>query len=182
MERLTHASIHGRFQPFHNGHLEYFRWAKSRADCVYVGITQIYNESGGHFPGANHRGLIDNNPLTFFERFWIIETCLLENGFSLEEFRIIPFPIEDPFRISTFLPTGVKCFTTRHTEWNEHKVKLLKDAGFDVEVLEQDESHVPRASGTEIRELFRSGDDKWRKFVPEGTQGLLQELLSKNAA
>ena len=31
--------IHGRFQPFHNGHLEYLAGAAERSDEVFVGIT-----------------------------------------------------------------------------------------------------------------------------------------------
>jgi nicotinamide-nucleotide adenylyltransferase len=31
--------IHGRFQPFHNGHLEYLRGAAERSDEVWIGIT-----------------------------------------------------------------------------------------------------------------------------------------------
>jgi nicotinamide-nucleotide adenylyltransferase len=31
--------IHGRFQPFHNGHLEYLRGAAERSDEVFVGVT-----------------------------------------------------------------------------------------------------------------------------------------------
>ena len=31
--------IHGRFQPFHNGHLEYLRGAAERSEEVFVGIT-----------------------------------------------------------------------------------------------------------------------------------------------
>jgi len=177
MDRVSHASIHGRFQPFHNGHLQYFKWAKDRADCVFVGITQIFNQHGGDFPGAEHRGLLDNNPLTFFERFFIIEKALTSNGFSLSDFRIIPFPIEDPFRLSAFLPKGITCFTTRHSEWNDHKVTLLEDAGYNVEILSEDEKHIARASGTEIRTLLKSGDPRWRAFVPNGTHALLEELL-----
>ena len=31
--------IHGRFQPFHNGHLEYLRGAAAQSGEVFVGIT-----------------------------------------------------------------------------------------------------------------------------------------------
>jgi len=31
--------IHGRFQPFHNGHLEYMRGAADRSDELWIGIT-----------------------------------------------------------------------------------------------------------------------------------------------
>ena len=30
--------IHGRFQPFHNGHLEYLAGAAERSDEVFIGI------------------------------------------------------------------------------------------------------------------------------------------------
>lgn len=177
MVKLSNASIHGRFQPFHNGHLQYFRWAKARADCVYVGITQIHNQHVGEFPGAEHRGLLDNNPLTFFERFLVIEEALISDGFSLSDFRIIPFPIEDPFRLSVFLPTNITCFTTRHSEWNDHKIKLLADQGYSIEVLSDNEKHVLRASGTKIRSLIKSGDKDWKNFIPKGTHELLEEFL-----
>ena len=36
---MTSGMIHGRFQPFHNGHLEYLRGAAARSDEVFVGIT-----------------------------------------------------------------------------------------------------------------------------------------------
>ncbi|NOR62568.1 MAG: adenylyltransferase/cytidyltransferase family protein [Rhodobacteraceae bacterium] len=179
MGKLVSASIHGRFQPFHNGHLQYFRWAKERADCIYVGITQIHNQHEADFPGAEHRGLIDNNPLTFFERFQVIETTLISEGFSLADFRIIPFPIEDPFRLSVFLPTSIKCFTTRHSEWNDHKVKLLEDAGFTTEILSDDEQHVQRTSGTEIRSMMKSGNLDWKRYIPEGSHDMLESTLCK---
>ncbi len=177
MDKLGNASIHGRFQPFHNGHLQYFRWAKERADLIYVGITQIHNQHVGDFPGAEHRGLLDNNPLTFFERFQVIEAALTSDGFTLSDFRVIPFPIEDPFMLSVFLPTSIKCFTTRHSEWNDHKIKLLEEAGYNLEVLSENEEHVSRATGTEIRSLMKSGDQNWRKFIPQGTHNLLETYL-----
>ena len=31
--------IHGRFQPFHNGHLEYMSGAAERSDELWIGIT-----------------------------------------------------------------------------------------------------------------------------------------------
>ncbi|MGZ4357283.1 MAG: adenylyltransferase/cytidyltransferase family protein, partial [Gaiellaceae bacterium] len=31
--------IHGRFQPLHNGHLEYLRGAAAQSEEVFVGIT-----------------------------------------------------------------------------------------------------------------------------------------------
>ena len=36
---MTRGMIHGRFQPFHLGHLEYLKGAAERSDEVFVGIT-----------------------------------------------------------------------------------------------------------------------------------------------
>jgi len=34
------GSIHGRFQPFHNEHLDYVLRALDRCDFLWIGITQ----------------------------------------------------------------------------------------------------------------------------------------------
>lgn len=164
------ASIHGRFQPFHNGHLQYFNWAKNKADKIYIGITQIHNQHSGEFPGADHRGTLENNPLSYFERSLLIEATLLKAGYDLKDFRIIPFPIEDPFRLTLFLPTEVTCFTTIHSDWNQHKIDLLEKAGYRVEVLSQDEDKILRKNGSQIRELIRRNDKNWLNFVPAGAR------------
>jgi len=173
------CSIHGRFQPFHNGHLQYFRWAKARYELVYVGITQIYGSNAGDFPGAPHRGEAESNPLTFFERSRLIEAALVGEGVDISSFRIIPFPIEDVYRLRLFLPLDVPCCTTIHSEWNEHKIVALREAGYEVEVLASDEANVLRASGSDIRKMMRSGDDMWRRYVPTGAAALIETDLLK---
>ena len=168
------CSIHGRFQPFHNGHLQYFRWARERYDLVYVGITQIYSFSDGVFPGAAHRGVAENNPFTFFDRRKLIEAALVGEGFDLSCFRVIPFPIEDISTLPLFMPLGVPCCTTIHTEWNEHKIKTLRDAGYQVEVLSADETGIARASGSDIRKRMKNGDETWRQYVPKGVATVIE--------
>lgn len=171
------SSIHGRFQPFHNGHLDYFRWAKSKSDLVYVGITQIYNYHEGSFPGADHRGKVENNPLSYFERMKIIEDSIIGDGFALGDFRIIPFPIEDPYRLESFFPKSGICYTTLHSEWNKHKVEILRLHGFDVEVISGDENENGWVSGTNLRELIRSNNSSWKQYVPKGSIPYLSTLL-----
>lgn len=174
MDRVI-ASIHGRFQPFHNGHLDYFRWAKAKADVIYIGVTQIYNEHGGSFPGAEHRGKVTSNPLTFFERMSLIEAAVRLDGFDTDCFRVIPFPIEDPYRLASFFPRHLKCYTTLHSEWNHHKVELLRSNGFDVEVLSDDPPVLDWRSGTEVRQMIREGNSDWKKYVPRGCRELIEQ-------
>ena len=40
--------IHGRFQPFHNGHLEYMVAAAARCTRLAVGITRYCRRGQGH--------------------------------------------------------------------------------------------------------------------------------------
>jgi len=57
--------IHGRFQPFHLGHLEYLKGAAERSEAVFVGITnpdptRIREESSDPL-----RHLPESNPFTY---------------------------------------------------------------------------------------------------------------------
>lgn len=176
--RITSAcSIHGRFQPFHNGHLQYFRWAQAIYENVFVGITQIYGSSEDAFPGAPHRGEANNNPLSYFERAQLIEATLVWEGVDISSFRIIPFPIEDGDRLRFFLPISIPCCTTIHSEWNEHKVRVLRDLGYTVKILSDDESCVPRTSGSQIRDMIKAKDARWRLYVPKGGVNYIETTL-----
>ena len=66
------ASVHGRFQPFHNEHLEYALAAKQECDFLWVGITQFDVSPDDANPLARHRQRPENNPFTYFERIMMI--------------------------------------------------------------------------------------------------------------
>src|SRR4051812_41554823 len=105
--RITYpeASVHGRFQPFHNGHLEYVSEALALSDYLWVGITQVYGERLLEVKGApSHRSARADNPYTFFDRVKMIRRSLLESGISASRFSVIPFPIEQPDYLQEFLP------------------------------------------------------------------------------
>ena len=72
------CSIHGRFQPFHNGHLNYTRAALEQCEFLYVGITQVERDAMKEFEAAPHRSQIEFNPFSFFERKRLIEAGLTE--------------------------------------------------------------------------------------------------------
>jgi cytidyltransferase-like protein len=64
-DRFPQASAHGRFQPFHNGHLEYILAAKERCDFLWIGITKF--EIFTTTPLGRQRERPENNSLTYFE-------------------------------------------------------------------------------------------------------------------
>jgi len=175
MEQLAAGSAHGRFQPFHNGHLDYVLQALARAKHVYIGITQIIRPPTISSSGR-HRDTSEANPLSYFERGEIITATLLSEGVEQRRFSITPFPIEQPAVLHQFQPTSITCFTTRLNEWNDEKITRLRGLGYDVELLNVAQPDgVTIAAGSEIRRLIREGSPDWKAFVPAGAARLIED-------
>jgi len=174
------ASIHGRFQPFHNAHMEYAKAALENCDLLYIGLTKVL--PAGLFLGqehAPHRDLISSNPFSYAERVSIIENALRVEGIGVERFRIVPFPIENIRRLPEFWSKDHQCFTTIRDKWNLTKIEILRDAGYEVDVLKDSPWEGDAyASGTEIREMIRNENDEWRSFVPRGSAEMILSILS----
>src|SRR5205085_9034914 len=60
--------IHGRFQPFHLGHLEYLRGAAERSDEVWIGITNPDPARVKPEPSDPVRHLPESNPFSYADR------------------------------------------------------------------------------------------------------------------
>ena len=171
----SRGSIHGRFQPFHNGHLDYALAALSHVEFLYVGLTRVLTEPGIGGEIAPHRLESDNNPLTYYQRSQVISRALIAGGVPLDRFSVGPFPIEVPSRLPEFWPLEAECFTTVVDEWNLEKIEVLKSCGYKVHVLEnvvREPSIV--TSGSRVRELIRAGDRTWKTYVPASTVPLLE--------
>jgi len=78
------GSAHGRFQPFHNGHLEYVLAAQKQSDFLWIGITKFdidqHKEiSGGEIrnemiAGSNRwREMVPKATAKYVEEFGLIE-------------------------------------------------------------------------------------------------------------
>jgi len=169
------ASAHGRFQPVHNGHVEYLLAAKARCDFLYIGLTQMVRSRLQDVSEvAHHRAELPNNPLTFFERQELIREVMLDSGVARGEFEVLPFPIEDEPILTEFLPLDVPVFTTVYDDWNREKVVRLRSAGYVVEVLWERE--IKEYVGSKVRALVAAGDDGYRSMVPEATSRLVDRL------
>lgn len=158
------GSVHGRFQPFHNGHLEYVMGAMEKCSHLYVGITQYQTE---HLVNASdlapHRAMHSENPLTFFERLGCIRRALEDVGVLPDRYTVIPFPIERPASLPEFLPTTVPIFTTIYDDWNREKVRVLNHQGYDVEVLW--ERTTKAISGSQVRAALADGAAQVEEWV-----------------
>jgi cytidyltransferase-like protein len=167
--------VHGRFQPFHNGHLEYVLHAKARCRQLIVGITNADPTWVRAEASSPHRHEQEANPFTYFERVLMIRDALLARGLHQQEFLVVPFPIHNLELYRHYAPADAVHFIRVYSDWEQEKVRRLQNQGFVVEVL--DPGKEKEVSGVEVRRLMRS-DLSWEHLVPDGTVGVVRRALS----
>jgi nicotinamide-nucleotide adenylyltransferase len=174
MNSVRVGSVHGRFQPFHNDHLEYVVAAKRLCDFLWIGITKYDITPADASPLGAKRERPENNPLSYFERINMIAATLKDDGVSPESFAFVPFPIETPTRLPLFLPISIPCYTTICEEWNKQKITVLQACGYDVRVLW--ERPDKKITGGAIRQDIMAGGSDWEKLVPKATVKAVRQL------
>jgi cytidyltransferase-like protein len=164
--------IHGRFQPFHNGHLAYLRGAAARSDEIWVGITNP--DPARVKPEASDpaRHLPESNPYTYAERLLMVEAAAADIGIDVH---VIPFPVNEPELWGAYVPPGVTQYVRLFSEWGGTKLERLREAGYEVVVL--DEGAEKEISGTDVRQALRAGGN-WESLVPPGVAEVLRRLKS----
>lgn len=167
---MTRGMIHGRFQPFHNGHLEYLRGAAERSDEVFVGITNPDPARIREEPSDPLRHLPESNPFTYVERLLMIQAVAED-----EELRVhvIPFPVNEPELWPAYVPPAVTQYLRLFSEWGGTKLDRMRDAGYEVVIL--DEGVEKQVSGADVRAAIRAGGD-WEALVPRGVARVIRSL------
>jgi nicotinamide-nucleotide adenylyltransferase len=165
--------IHGRFQPFHNGHLEYLLGAYERSEEVFVGITnpdptRIKPEASDPL-----RHLPESNPWTYADRLIMAKAAARDAGLDLARVHVIPFPVNEPELWAAYVPEGVTQYIRLFSEWGGTKVDRLRDAGYEVVVL--DEGAEKAISGADVRAALRDGGD-WEPLVPAAVARVIRSL------
>ena len=165
--------IHGRFQPFHNGHLEYLRGAAARCDEVFVGITNP--DPARIKPEASDplRHLPESNPFSYVERLLMVKAAARDAGIELERLHVIPFPVNEPELWPAYVPGDVVQFIRLFSDWGGTKLERLREAGYEVVVL--DEGSDKEVSGADVRLALREGGD-WESMVPFSVAAVLKRL------
>lgn len=165
--------IHGRFQPFHNGHLLYMQEAMKFVDgLLIVGIKNPTASQNIVEASDDHRHLSSANPFSYLQRSLMISRSVhvdLRHAGPLE-IAIVPFDVN---RIETWgwiPPTAVQ-FVNLLDPWDHVKRGMFSSRRLDVV-----ETGIPRVtSGEEIR-LRRLKGKQYRHLVPKGTASLLQQI------
>jgi nicotinamide-nucleotide adenylyltransferase len=162
--------IHGRFQPFHNGHLEYLHGAAAQSDEVWVGITNPDPTRIKEEPSDPLRHLPESNPFTYAERLLMVKAAAADAGIVVH---VIPFPVNEPELWDAYVPRDVTQFIRHFSEWGGTKIERLRAAGYDVVIL--DEGAEKEVSGADVRAALREGGD-WRPLVPTGVAAVIADL------
>jgi len=165
--------IHGRFQPFHNGHLEYLRGAAERSDEIFVGITNPDPARIKPEPSDPLRHLPESNPYSYAERLLMVKAAAGDLGLDPMHVHVIPFPVNEPALWPAYVPAGVTQYLRLFSEWGGTKLERMREAGYEIIVL--DEGVEKEISGADVRAAIREGRD-WQSLVPPGVARVLRSL------
>ena len=165
--------IHGRFQPFHNGHLEYMRGAAEGCDELWVGITNP--DPARIKPEASDpaRHLPESNPYSYGERLLMVKAAAADLGLDPARVHVIPFPVNEPELWSAYVPPGTTQYLRLFSAWGGEKHERLLAAGYEVVIL--DEGADKELSGGDVREALRSGGE-WEPLVPPGVARVIKSV------
>ena len=151
----------GRFQPFHNGHVELVKQILSECDEVVIALT------GSQF------NYIEKDPFTAGERIEMIHDSLKEEGIEVSRCFIIP--IENQFNVATWA-TYLKSILPefqRVYSGNEYVEMLLADSGYQVIPPKFLDRKIYNA--TRIRNLI-ANEKEWEEFVPSAVARIIKKI------
>ena len=151
----------GRFQPFHNGHLQAVKDALKEVDeiVIVVGSAQYSHKI--------------SNPFTAGERFTMIREALREADIAASRYWIVPVP---DIHMHMMWVAEVMGYTPQfHVVYaNEPLAKrLFKEAGFKVKPIPYYQRET--WSSTEIRERMLKGKN-WKQLVPKSVARFIEEI------
>jgi len=166
--------IHGRFQVLHNDHLKYLIAGKARCHHLVVGITNPDPTLTRDDPADPHRSLPTANPLSYFERYVMVQSALLEAGLGVVQFSLVPFPINFPELYRHYVPMDGTFFLTIYDEWGRKKMAHFEALGLKTEILWEKSPSEKGLRGVDIRRRMAAGEP-WEHLVPSSTEGLMKK-------
>lgn len=167
------GTAHGRFQPLHLGHMEYLLAAKNKCRFLVIGITNPDKTHIKKEVESNHRHLPFSNPLSYYERMIMIRNALVDEKVPIEEFAIVPCPIDVPEVLLEYLPSDAVHFVTIYDDWGYAKKKKFESIGFNVHILWTRKMTDRVTEGRIVRQRIIE-DKPWEDLVPKATVKVLK--------
>ncbi len=151
----------GRFQPFHLGHLKGIEHISKEVDelIILIGSAQ-YSHSL-------------SNPFTAGERVMMVHAALIQNGFDLSRYYILPLMDTNDNRIwVAHLVTSVPAFETAYTH-NPLVKRLLFESNINVKSHALYNREVLTA--TEVRKRIFNNKN-WEELVPPSVAKVIKQI------
>jgi len=166
----------GKFQPFHNEHLDYVLEAFSRFDHVVVGITNPDPHYVRVTEADPTRSSAEANLMTFFERMEMVHRALGAADIASRRFRIVPFPVNVPESWQYYIPA--RCCTFAITlydddPWLIERKEIIEKEGHKTVVMWS--KPTKGIVGADIRQRIRKGEP-WKHLVPASTVEVMDEF------
>lgn len=172
MSSMTVAFV-GRFQPFHNGHLEVALAALAAGSHVFVGITNPDVRSLRSHDSNAHRHRREDNPFRYHERARMIAAALSDARIAPASYTIVPFPLENAALWETYVPLDAVQFVRVFSAWEEQKLTMLREGGYNVHMLRGLPDH--KISAGDIRRAMLAGAD-WRRDLSPSVVRLCDDI------
>ncbi len=166
--------IHGRFQVLHNDHIKYLLAGKQLCRHLVVGITNPDPSLTRDSEANPHRSSPIANPLTYYERYLMVQAALLEQGLKYSEFSIVPFPINVPELLKYYIPIDAVFFLTIYDDWGRQKKQYFESLGLKIHVLWEVTLENKGLSSNDIREDMIK-DKQWEQYVPISVAKLMKD-------
>lgn len=170
----TTGVIHGRFQVLHNDHMKYLMAGKALCQHLVVGITNPDPFLTKPENADTERNVPLSNPLTYYERYVLINAVLEERGVKPHEFSVVPFPINFPERYKYYVPMDAVFFLTIYDEWGKQKLSYFHEQGLKTHVLWEVPREEKGISASEIRDLMIN-EKPWEHLAPLSVTRLMNE-------
>ena len=174
--RARLGMMHGRFQPFHNGHWEYLELTAARCETLIIGITNPDPSVTAKDEKSAHRHRAEANPYTYFQRQWMIREAILDSDLRLDAVVFIPFPVNRPELWRYYVPDDVVHYLRVFSPWEQTKAERLREAGYAVEILQP--GAEKQVEATEVRRRLRAGE-QWQELVPAGVARVIESLTKE---
>ncbi len=166
--------IHGRFQVLHNDHLKYLLAGKKLCRHLIVAITNpdptLIREDTTDPNRSNSR----ENPLTYYERYTMVNAVLTEAGVAAAGYSIVPLPINIPELYKYYVPLDAVFFLTIYDDWGRKKLEQFRSLGLTTHLLWDVPPEQKGISGHEVRNRILNGE-VWENLVPAATAILMKK-------
>jgi len=157
------ACFTGRFQPFHNQHLEVLSALSHSFERIIIGVTNPDLSNLQAHSASAHRHTDGANPFSFEARVEIIENSISgiqKSDLSNVQIDIVPFDLTTPD--SCQVPADTVFAVRIFSPWEASKLLLFTDQGFETLQLPAPDCKL---SASDIRLSLIANDNNWESLV-----------------